>query len=193
MTTLDEKTFLWINGLVGRWHPLDAVMRMLVNDYFMMLLISFLLLVMWFAGRNVAHRTTLQVAVLQAALGIVVSGLVVKLVYVWWDRPRPFDYLPVKMLFYEPVDPSFPAKPAAVAFAAAVGIWLGSRKAGSIALVLASLFSVARVYAGVHFPGDVIGGAILGFACGSLVYWLLKVARPLPLFLIATLCKQGLA
>ena len=39
-------------------------------------------------------------------------------------------------------------------------------------LFWASLVSYSRIYLGVHYPGDVIGGAILGIFAGLFVYWI---------------------
>lgn len=38
----------------------------------------------------------------------------------------------------------------------------------------AALVSYSRIYLGVHYPGDVIGGALLGIAVSSLIYWTWK-------------------
>lgn len=44
-------------------------------------------------------------------------------------------------------------------------------------LFWAALVSYSRIYLGVHYPGDILGGALLGAACGSLVYYLLLWAN----------------
>ena len=46
-----------------------------------------------------------------------------------------------------------------------------------IMLFWASLVSYSRVYVGVHYPGDILGGAILGCIVGFLVFWLMKVVN----------------
>jgi undecaprenyl-diphosphatase len=90
-----------------------------------------------------------------------------------WDRARPYDAHPgAAHLFISPShDPSFPSDHATAAFAIAVSIWLRNRKAGGLALAMAAVVAVARVAVGVHYPSDVIGGALIGTAA-ALILWL---------------------
>jgi len=44
-------------------------------------------------------------------------------------------------------------------------------------LFWAALVSYSRVYVGVHYPADILGGAILGSVVGIFVFWLLKVCN----------------
>lgn len=44
--------------------------------------------------------------------------------------------------------------------------------------IWALLVALSRVYLGVHYPGDILGGAIVGVFSALLVYWLLKKIRP---------------
>jgi len=43
----------------------------------------------------------------------------------------------------------------------------------------AAVVSYSRIYLGVHYPGDVLGGAVLGVVVGVLVYWLYKYVSSL--------------
>lgn len=44
-------------------------------------------------------------------------------------------------------------------------------------LAWASINSYSRIYLGVHFPGDILCGAILGTIIGSITYWLYSVVH----------------
>jgi undecaprenyl-diphosphatase len=68
-------------------------------------------------------------------------------------------------------DASFPSDHATAAFAIATAIWLRWRLAGAVSLVLAAALAVARVAVGVHYPGDVVAGAILGTGAAVALWW----------------------
>ena len=46
-------------------------------------------------------------------------------------------------------------------FALSWGIFIYDRKAGSIMLVISTIMSFSRVYVGIHYPLDILGGAAL--------------------------------
>jgi undecaprenyl-diphosphatase len=79
------------------------------------------------------------------------------------DRPRPFIRYPEpEVLVPKPHDASFPSGHAATSFAAATILSFGFPKAAPAFLVLAAAVAYSRVYVGVHYPLDIIGGAVLG-------------------------------
>jgi undecaprenyl-diphosphatase len=57
---------------------------------------------------------------------------------------------------------SFPSDTATLLFAIAAGFWLGSRWLGLVFGVFAISTSLARVYLGIHYPSDILVGALLG-------------------------------
>lgn len=68
-----------------------------------------------------------------------------------------------------PESASFPSGHAALAFAGAYALSHVWRRARWLLWSLASLIAVSRVYVGVHYPSDVIGGAVVGLACAVFV------------------------
>lgn len=64
---------------------------------------------------------------------------------------------------------AFPSGHTAVAFACAAALTYGRPGWGLVALAAATAVGLGRVFVGVHYPSDVIVGALLGIACASVV------------------------
>ena len=102
---------------------------------------------------------------LALALGAVITNLTLKpLVH----RGRPWLVVEGLKAMVEPGDPhSFPSGHTCAAFAATCGWWCYlPKKWGITALVCAALMGLSRLYIGVHFPTDVLVGALVGGLCG---------------------------
>lgn len=63
---------------------------------------------------------------------------------------------------------SFPSDHAVLTFCIATGLWMVSRRLGTLALAYAFVTNVPRIYAGTHYPTDFIAGALLGSAMAFL-------------------------
>jgi undecaprenyl-diphosphatase len=86
------------------------------------------------------------------------------------DRHRPFTSTPsVSVLDARPSDPSFPSGHAGNAFAGATVLAQALPAWQPVWWTLAALIAFSRVYVGVHYPADVIGGAATGAACAIVV------------------------
>jgi undecaprenyl-diphosphatase len=177
---VDLSLFESVNGFAVRHDGFEDVLRFFAVDaqYFFMALLAVLFLARgkW-ESRNARHGVV--AAGFSAALAL---GLAQVITHVW-DRPRPFVAHPdVAHLFVaSSPDPSFPSDHATAAFAIAVSIFLRNRRIGAVALAMAAILAVARVAVGVHYPGDVVAGALLGTLC-ALFFWLPAVRRPLHVF-----------
>ncbi len=82
-------------------------------------------------------------------------------------RPRPWlDVAGLIPLVEEPDPNSFPSGHTCSAFAAAMAWWRTlPRRWGALAVVLAACMGLSRLYVGVHYPSDVLAGALVGALC----------------------------
>ncbi|MBS6644802.1 MAG: phosphatase PAP2 family protein [Clostridiaceae bacterium] len=80
----------------------------------------------------------------------------------------------VALLIDSPKDYSFPSGHTLVSFTASVSIYLQNRRWGLATLLLAVLITFSRLYLFVHFPTDILGGAVLGIASAFCVNHVMK-------------------
>ena len=184
MAYADEKLFHWINGLAGELTVLDQVMEWVVSDYLVPVSLALTLIGLWFAGSNRLARQRHQIGVFVALTSMALSSLAVFIINSAYFRPRPFVDHDVTLLFYQPTDSSFPANPIAATFGIAAAIWVVNRRVGTALLLWTSLYGFARVYAGVHYPLDIIAGALIGIVITFLVFKLRDLLEPIPTWVI---------
>lgn len=109
-------------------------------------------------------------------LDLLSVNLVVKNIFC---RVRPYDAIEgLSRIVGKQSDFSFPSGHTAASFAVAVVLLLRAPKKISIpATVVAVLISLSRLYVGVHYPTDVLGGAVIGTACAFLAVWIVDAAE----------------
>lgn len=152
--------FRFVNRLAGRtsWAhaPVVAYAKLGIGAFAALLLLG------WWLARSradldqMAHVVWAGAGTL-AALGFnqIVGGLI--------DRARPYETLTdVHVLVARTTDFSFPSDHAVAVGAVAAGLLLANRPVGLVAVGLALVMAVARVYVGTHYPGDVAAGLALG-------------------------------
>ncbi|MFF3643730.1 phosphatase PAP2 family protein [Streptomyces sp. NPDC002564] len=153
------------------------------------LLIALVLLVVWcWWGQR--RRGTLDdaassvAAVVWAPLAAGIAVLVNVPIRGFVERPRPFrDHPGVELLVDGKTDYSFVSDHATLAMAVGAGLFVANRKFGLVGLALAAVEGFCRVFMGVHYPTDVVGG----FALGTAVVLLLS---PLAMALLTPLTKM---
>ncbi len=182
----DVDAFLWINGLVGRWGVLDRSVEWLVSDYLIPVSVALALVALWFAGRDRATRYRYQIGVFVALAAMGFTSWAVQEVSVATERARPFLDYEVNLLFYRPTDFSFPSNSVAAVFGIAAGVFGANRKLGTAMFALGAVLGFSRVFAGVHYPTDVIAGALIGVVIAVLTYQLRKVVEPVPTWFVKT-------
>lgn len=103
-------------------------------------------------------------------LGLIIGNGIIKNV-VQRQRPCWID-TNILLLIPNPTDFSFPSGHTLASFEAAVMILLHSKRWGIPAIILSILIAFSRMYLFVHFPTDILGGAILGTLISISVYYI---------------------
>jgi undecaprenyl-diphosphatase len=193
LSNLDQQVLLTLNQSVD---PASVAGQFVVFvAVWVIYLLMVLLVVAWFipALRTKEQRLTLIRTVVNAGIAwLVVTKALGALIH----RARPFDGVAgVREFLFHRQDYSFPSDHATFLFALAFGFFIAkNRSLGWIFLVGALLVSFARVVSGFHYPGDIVGGAVVaGLVVGVLhfgrVRELLDSYIGVPLLKLATLLR----
>jgi len=164
---LDYLIFEKVNDLAGRWQLLDAF-AIFFAKYFSYFLVFFIFL---FLLKNFKKYWS---EIEKATLAGILSRLgFAEIIYFLWKRPRPFMIHEVNLLINSPSNPSFPSGHAAFYFAFSTVIYFYNKKAGLLFFLASFLISFSRVFCGIHWPSDILGGAVIGIISGFIILKLL--------------------
>ncbi len=139
-----------------------------------------LLIILWL---TISGGRRGRLFLLAAAVGLILSDpITVRIIKPMVDRVRPcLELDDVRLLISRRGSPSFPSAHATNLFAVLTVLWHHHRPAAWVAAPIAAFIALSRVYVGVHYPFDLVGGAILGLVIGSAVVQLhVRAARRYP-------------
>ncbi|MCY9667308.1 undecaprenyl-diphosphatase [Paenibacillus alginolyticus] len=167
LSQLDYQWFQAINDLASKFAALNPLMAFCADnlDYLFYLGV----IVYWFRRTPDIRRMVFN-ALVSAAAALGTNSIIGS----FYHRDRPFVAHHVIQLVHHEASASFPSNHAAAAFAVAASIWLWRRKDGRVWFILAALIGFSRIWSGIHYPMDIIGGAILGILIAVLIGKLMR-------------------
>lgn len=156
----DFNILMFINGLSGHIAWLDH----LIANYskYGPLLFGAYLIGLWFTGKHSEKRYDNRKQALYAFFSVLLAMGISQMIGLMWFRNRPYIDHPVNRLVTVTADASFPSDHAAGSFSIAGSILSEHSLGGVILTVMAVLLSLSRVYVGVHYPSDILGGMAVG-------------------------------
>jgi undecaprenyl-diphosphatase len=169
---MDWALFHYLNGSL-RGHPLIGDEIEDFVTFWAVPLFVFATFSLWFfdrPGRLYRWKVACVSGLVSAGLGLLFAQIVSHV----WVRERPYVAHPAQtiLLGAPSSEPSFPSDHAVAAFAIAFSVlFVGGRLAGALFLSGALAVSITRVFVGLHYPGDVAGGALVGLAAALIVFF----------------------
>jgi len=139
---------------------------MIFSAQYLVFIIPIIILYLWFRKSDEDKNFSLFLF-FTVILGLIIS----EGIHLVYYHPRPFVLgLGTQLISHEP-DSSFPSGHTVAMFSFALPFLFFKRyKSGTVLVILASLVGFARVFVGVHFPFDIIGGFFVGVAATYILY-----------------------
>ena len=168
LITLDKKIFIFVQehmqtGFLDFWMPIITNF-----DYWKIPIVLFLLALVIWGGKK--GRIVAGLIIIVFILADQMSSNVIKPIF---SRARPYMSFPnISPLVNSSPKYSFPSTHASNIFATMALLSFYYRKFLLLNLFIAIVVSFSRVYVRVHYPSDIVAGAILGITCAVVVIYM---------------------
>ncbi len=173
----DKKLLIWLNSHHTDW--LDPVMFWITKTWFWIPLYGFLIFLVF-----KTYKKEGWFIMIGAALTVILSDQITSsFMKPFFERLRPshdptLDGLLHHVNNYRGGKFGFSSGHAANTFGVALFVWLALRdyfKWMWVIFFWAAVMTYTRIYLGVHFPGDILVGGLIGLMCGGLSYKLSQI------------------
>jgi undecaprenyl-diphosphatase len=172
MASLNQSVFLFIHQFAERHIVLDYVGIFFAEYLAYFMVAAFLVLVYYQRG----WRKKVYVFCEGAIAVMLARGLVTEIIRLFYHVERPFSFYNFTPLIQQS-GWSFPSGHMAWFFAMSLVVFFANRTWGWWFFGFSLAMGIARIYVGVHWPFDIIGGIIVGLLSAWFVHWLLKKSR----------------
>ena len=167
MTSIDTYIFYFINSTLS--NPVTDVVMPFITELKKVWWIYLLLIFSAFYDKNKTLFSVLVITILLLTIGFSdwLNSIILKDIF---QRIRPCNSLPnVHLLVPCGSGYSLPSTHAANNFVFASIVFLTSTRLKKVCIVFASIVAISRVFVGVHYPFDVLSGAVVGTIIGIAV------------------------
>ncbi|MDO8633170.1 MAG: phosphatase PAP2 family protein [Candidatus Wildermuthbacteria bacterium] len=103
------------------------------------------------------------------AAAVLSRGIITEAIRFFFPQDRPFVENGITPIIEHSASSSFPSGHASLFFALGTVLYFYNKKAGILFLLASAAIGIARVFAGLHWPIDIIAGALIGIGSGWVV------------------------
>ncbi len=173
---LNISIFQWLHGFAHQSALVDAIIRFCTDPLGILLVVC----VAWYLLQHHTHMHGAWEVVVFLGLAFF-SSIIAYGMKEFFPTIRPFEYFPLTPLV-SVNGAAFPSMHTAFYVALGSAMAVAHPRSGSAAIVLGVVVGVARVIAGIHWPFDILFGALLGGAVGwggaKLCYqWMCRILK----------------
>ncbi len=166
MLILDQRLFFWIHSFAGKSRLLDFLGIFLADYLGYFLIAAVIILVFRFFDDWKKRWHYFSLALLSAILS---RGIFTELIRFFYYRPRPFLVLNFTPLIVEMNEGAFPSGHMSFYLALILPVFLINKRWGWRLTAGVLLMGLARVFIGVHWPADILGGIVTALVSFYLV------------------------
>lgn len=161
----DQLLFVSINNFAGKFLILDklAIFCAEYAPYFLIIIVIFFLI------KNFKKYKTMAIYAFFSSF--FAKFVVTETIRFFYFKPRPFVDGSANLLIDKIAAPAFPSGHASFFFAIATILYIYNKKLGVFSFFLCVLMGISRVYVGVHWPADIVGGALIGMISAAIIYY----------------------
>lgn len=152
----NQEIFLQIYSLTGKNSFLDALM--IFGAVYLIWITAFLVLILGVFGSNKEKR-----ALLLSVIGVIVTWILIFVIRLFIFEPRPFITLSINPLINEAGFAAFPSIHTALMAVTAFAYLFAKSKWTPLFIFFLIWVALARIYVGVHYPFDILGGVLVSF------------------------------
>ncbi len=160
---MNQAIFIWLNNFAGQSAVFDAFAFFGARDLIFILVLGYLCFLF---GEPARKRPRLVVATILCAVLAFQLTVLIQAIYPV-ARPQATN-LPVNILIEYANNQSFPSQHTLVAFLLATVVFSCRRRLGVAYFAGATIIALSRIVVGVHWPADVLVGAVIGIGFGYL-------------------------
>ncbi len=155
---MNQDLFFYLNNLAGKFACFDSIVIFIAQYLAYWLVAAFFALVILEKDKKKKFKMLIF-----SILSIFLSRIVItEIIRYFYFVSRPFVNNNVFQLIFHETSGSFPSGHAAFFFALAMAVYFFKKKWSIVFFAGAILIGLARIIAGVHWPLDILGGAVIG-------------------------------